>query len=50
MNAHVVRTIVPGGKMPPSTAGKDACRYIFRQALKQGVNEKSWNSPGTKMI
>ena len=22
-----------GGKMPPSTAGKDACRYIFRQAL-----------------
>jgi hypothetical protein len=23
MNAHVVRAIVPGGKMPPTTAGKD---------------------------
>jgi aspartyl-tRNA(Asn)/glutamyl-tRNA(Gln) amidotransferase subunit B len=27
------RTFFPGGRMPPSTAGKDACRYIFRQAL-----------------
>jgi hypothetical protein len=25
--------VFPGGKMPPSTAGKDACRYIFKQAL-----------------
>jgi len=24
----------PGGKMPPSTAGKDACHHIFRQALE----------------
>jgi hypothetical protein len=23
----------PGGKMPPSTAGRDACRHIFRQPL-----------------
>jgi hypothetical protein len=22
------RTFFPGGSMPPSTAGKDACRYI----------------------
>jgi len=22
------RSFFPGGKMPPSTAGKDACRYI----------------------
>ena len=27
-------TVFPGGKMPPSTAGKDACRHIFRQALR----------------
>ena len=27
------RRFFPGGKMPPSTAGRDACRYIFRQAL-----------------
>ena len=27
-------TVFPGGKMPPSTAGKDACRHIFRQTLK----------------
>jgi hypothetical protein len=26
-------TFFPDGKMPPSTAGKDACRHIFRQAL-----------------
>ena len=26
-------TVFPDGKMPPSMAGKDACRYIFRQAL-----------------
>jgi hypothetical protein len=24
------RTFFPGGKMPPSTAGKDACRHIFK--------------------
>jgi hypothetical protein len=24
----------PGGKMPPSTAGRDACRHIFRQPLR----------------
>ena len=28
-------TVFPGGKMPPSTAGKDACRHIFRQALRK---------------
>jgi hypothetical protein len=27
------RSFFPGGRMPPSTAGKDACRYIFRPAL-----------------
>ena len=27
--------VFPGGKMPPSTAGKDACRHIFRQALRR---------------
>jgi hypothetical protein len=25
-------TVFPGGKMPPSTAGKDARRYIFQAA------------------
>ncbi len=25
----------PDGKMPSSTAGRDACRYIFRQTLRQ---------------
>jgi hypothetical protein len=29
-------TVFPGGKMPPFTAGKDACRHIFRQALTVG--------------
>src|ERR1035441_9044104 len=28
-------TVFPGGKMPPSTAGKDACPHIFRQDLNQ---------------
>jgi hypothetical protein len=28
-----LRSSFPGGRMPPSTAGKDACRHIFRQAL-----------------
>jgi hypothetical protein len=28
------QTVYPGGKMPPSTAGKDACRHIIRPALK----------------
>jgi len=28
-------TIFTGGKMPPSTAGKDACRHIFRQTLRE---------------
>ena len=28
------RAVFPGGKMPPSTAGKDAFRHIFSQALK----------------
>jgi hypothetical protein len=27
------RRLFPGGRMPPSTAGKDACRHIFKQAL-----------------
>jgi hypothetical protein len=27
------RSFFPGGRMPPSSAGKDACRHIFRQAL-----------------
>ena len=27
--------IVPGGKMPPSTAGREARRYVFRQALSR---------------
>jgi hypothetical protein len=27
------RSFFPGGRMPPSMAGKDACRHIFRQAL-----------------
>jgi len=30
----ILRTLFPGGKMPPSTAGRDACRYIFREPLK----------------
>jgi uncharacterized protein (DUF885 family) len=25
----------PGGRMPPSTAGKDACRHIFNPALRK---------------
>jgi hypothetical protein len=28
-----LRAILPGGKMPPSTAGRDARRHIFRHAL-----------------
>jgi hypothetical protein len=31
----ILCTVFPGGRMPPSTAGKDACRHIFRQALKE---------------
>ena len=27
------RSFFPGGRMPPSTAGKDACRYIPAAAL-----------------
>ena len=23
-----LRTLCPGGKLPPATAGRDACRYI----------------------
>jgi hypothetical protein len=30
----IIRTVFPGGGTPPSTAGKDARRHIFRQALK----------------
>ena len=26
---------IPGGRMPPSTAGKDACLHIFRPALSR---------------
>jgi hypothetical protein len=29
------RSFFPGGRMPPSTAGKDACRHIFRPALSE---------------
>jgi len=29
-----LRTFFPGGKMPPSAAGKDACLHIFRQPLR----------------
>ena len=29
----VMATILPGGRMPPSTAGREARRYIFRQAI-----------------
>jgi hypothetical protein len=25
-----LRTFCPGGKLPPSTAGRDACRYILK--------------------
>src|ERR1035437_8442118 len=28
-----LRAVFPDGKMPPSTAGKDACRHLFRPAL-----------------
>jgi len=31
----VMAAILPGGRMPPSTAGQEARRYIFRQALKR---------------
>ena len=40
--AHItLRMLFPGGKMPPSTAGKDACHHIFRQALegRQSLNQ-----------
>jgi hypothetical protein len=32
-----LRTILPGGKMPPATAGRDARRHIFRHALWHAV-------------
>ena len=34
MKRFNLRAILPGGKMPPSTAGRDARRHIFRHALK----------------
>ncbi len=35
MKRFNLRAILPRGKMPPSTAGRDARRHIFRHALKR---------------
>jgi hypothetical protein len=34
---NAMAAFFPGGKMPPSTAGKDACRDIIRPALSRGI-------------
>jgi arylsulfatase A-like enzyme len=47
------REIFPGGRMPPSTAGRDACRHVFRQALQKFNAEDGYCSllhPAKKII
>jgi len=36
MNASVMRAMCPGGRMSPSTAGREACRYFFYLGENKG--------------
>jgi hypothetical protein len=39
----IIPTVFPGGRMPPSTAGKDACRHMFRQAKETRLEARARN-------
>jgi len=43
----IMVALLPGGRMPPSTAGREARRYIFRQALS---GERERNDAGVKFL
>jgi hypothetical protein len=52
MNTRIVRAIVPGGKMPPSTAGREARRYFSDTLLKRTGQqlEPQWLKGVTQQI